>query len=356
MIDRRHDRHSVSRAAAEPRLAVMVRPGKLGIGSAHVLGWMQARNLGYRRIVTLDADFSHDPGDIPRLLAALDQGADVVIGSRFAAGSRLDYVGWRRFVSRSANYLARTALGLPISEYTTSLRAARLDRVPEGLVETIESGGYSFFLICMVRFVRAGLKVTEIPIHFHQRTEGTSKISHLEIVRGALNLVRPTLRRKWQNRYALAGGLPMIARPAISLFSFQRHQVGWFASPARIANHDFAGRQARRRDFTAYRRRVGRRRHALACGRCDRRRLGGAGAAAGVFSRLQFRRGSRRLHRAHRRRRRRDGSSRTCSTCAGSNAPRCCRGSSPPSASRSGRSARPRRACQSCCSCCSAAC
>ena len=196
----------VSRAAAEPRLAVMVRPGKLGIGSAHILGWMQARRLGYRRIVTLDADFSHDPADIPRLLAALDQGADVAIGSRFAAGGRLDYVGWRRFVSRSANYLARNALGLPISEYTTSLRAARLDRVPEGLVETIESGGYSFFLTCMVRFVRAGLKVTEIPIHFHQRTQGTSKISHLEIVRGALNLVRLTLRRKWQNRYALAGG------------------------------------------------------------------------------------------------------------------------------------------------------
>ena len=134
----------VSRAAAEPRLAVMVRPGKLGIGSAHILGWMHARRLGYRRIVTLDADFSHDPGDIPRLLAAPDQGADVVIGSRFATGGRLDYVGWRRFVSRSANYLARTALGLPISEYTTSLRAARLDRVPEGLVETVESGGIFF--------------------------------------------------------------------------------------------------------------------------------------------------------------------------------------------------------------------
>ncbi|HXQ84225.1 MAG TPA: polyprenol monophosphomannose synthase [Xanthobacteraceae bacterium] len=196
----------VSRAAAELRSAVMVRPGKLGIGSAHILGWMHARRLGYRRIVTLDADFSHDPGDIPRLLAALDQGADVVIGPRFAAGGRLDYVGWRRFVSRSANYLARNALGLPISEYTTSLRAARLDRVPEGLVETIESGGYSFFLICMVRFVRAGLQVTEIPIHFHQRTEGTSKISHLEIVRGALNLVRLTVRRKADYGRALPGG------------------------------------------------------------------------------------------------------------------------------------------------------
>src|SRR5208283_2905344 len=85
-------------------------------------------------------------------------------------------------------------------------RAARLDRVPEGLVETIESGGYSFFLICMVRFVRAGLKVREIPIHFHQRTEGSSKISHLEIVRGALNLMLLTVRRKAEHGYARPAG------------------------------------------------------------------------------------------------------------------------------------------------------
>ena len=188
-----------SRAAAERRLAVMVRPGKLGVGSAHMLGWMYARRCGYRRIVTLDADFSHDPSDIPRLLEALDEGADVAIGSRFVAGARLDYVGWRLFVSRSANYLARLALGLPIAEYTTSLRAARLDRVPEGLVETTASEGYGFFLECAVRFVRAGLKVTEIPIHFHERRHGTSKISQIEIVRGALNLARLKIRRKWEN-------------------------------------------------------------------------------------------------------------------------------------------------------------
>jgi dolichol-phosphate mannosyltransferase len=196
----------LSLVTAERRLAVMVRPGKLGVGTAHILGWMHARRLGYRRIVTLDADFSHDPADVPRLLAALDEGTDVVIGSRFAPGGRLDYVGWRLLVSRGANYLARTVLRLPISEYTTSLRAAWLDRVPDGLVETIASGGYSFFLVCAVRFVRAGLKVKEIPIHFHQRTQGTSKISQLEIVRGALNLVLLAVTRKWENGYALAGG------------------------------------------------------------------------------------------------------------------------------------------------------
>ena len=189
----------LSRAASERRLAIMVRPGKLGIGSAHMLGWMHARHCGYRRIVTLDADFSHDPDDIPRLLAALDAGADVAIGSRFAPGGRIDYVGWRRFVSQSANYLARAVLHSPLTEHTTSLRAARLDRVPEGLVETIAREGYGFFLECAVRFVRAGCNVTEIPIHFRDRQHGKSKISQMEIARAALNLLRLKFQRTWQN-------------------------------------------------------------------------------------------------------------------------------------------------------------
>jgi hypothetical protein len=87
----------------------------------------------------------------------------------------------------------------PLTEHTTSLRAARLDRVPEGLVETIASEGYGFFLECATRFVRAGLNVVEIPIHFHERKHGRSKISQIEIVRGALNLVRLRLRRTWEN-------------------------------------------------------------------------------------------------------------------------------------------------------------
>jgi dolichol-phosphate mannosyltransferase len=189
----------LARAPSERRLAVMVRPGKLGVGSAHMLGWMHARHCGYRRIVTLDADFSHDPDDIPRLLAALDGGADVAIGSRFVPGAQIDYVGWRRFVSQSANYLARAVLQSPLTEHTTSLRAARLDRVPDGLVETIAAEGYGFFLECAVRFVRAGLNITEIPIHFRDRQHGKSKISQSEIVRAALNLLRLKLRRTWRN-------------------------------------------------------------------------------------------------------------------------------------------------------------
>jgi dolichol-phosphate mannosyltransferase len=183
-----------ARAAVEPRLHVVVRPRKLGIGSAHKLAWLHARRQGYARIVTLDADFSHDPADIPRLLAMLDTGAEVAIGSRYMPGGRLDYRGWRLFLSRNANVLARRLLRMPITEYTTSLRAARLDRVPEGLVETIDNDGYGFFLACAVGFVRTGLKIVEIPIHFRDRDQGVSKIPRLEIVRGAVNLLRLALQ------------------------------------------------------------------------------------------------------------------------------------------------------------------
>ncbi len=186
----------IARAADDPRLRVIVRPGKLGIGSAHKLGWLYARRHGYARIVTLDADLSHDPADIPRLLDILDKGADFAIGSRYMDGGSLDYHGWRRFLSVNANRLSRWLLRLPMTEYTTSLRAARLDRVPEGMIETIEHDGYGFFLTSAVRFARAGLRITEIPIHFGDRHHGVSKIPRFEILAGAVNLLKLSLEGK----------------------------------------------------------------------------------------------------------------------------------------------------------------
>jgi dolichol-phosphate mannosyltransferase len=203
-----------SRAAVDARLRVIERPGKLGIGSAHSLAWMEARARGYARIVTLDADLSHDPADVPRLLDALDRGADVAIGSRSAPGGRLDYRGWRLFLSRNANRLARLLLRLPMTEYTTSLRAARLDRVPQGLVEAIDNEGYGFFLTSAVRFARAGLKVVEVPIHFRDRTAGASKIPRFEVVRGVLNLAGLAMfRRSSVPAVDLAGTCPQCDRP-----------------------------------------------------------------------------------------------------------------------------------------------
>jgi dolichol-phosphate mannosyltransferase len=181
-------------AAQTSRICLIERNAKLGIGSAHRLAWAHARQLGYARIVTLDADLSHDPADIPRLLAALDAGADVAIGSRFAPGGRIDYKGWRLLLSWTANYLARKLLGLTVREYTTSLRAAHLDAVPVDLVEN-NVDGYSFFLTCIVKFTRAGLTLTEVPIHFRDRHAGHSKLPKTEILRAALTLIRFALER-----------------------------------------------------------------------------------------------------------------------------------------------------------------
>jgi dolichol-phosphate mannosyltransferase len=185
-----------ARAAVEPRVGVLVRPRKFGIGSAHKLGWLHARRRGYARIATLDADQSHNPPDVARLLAVLDAGADVALGSRFAPGARHDYTGVRLAVSRGANLMASALLRLPIAEHTTSLRAAQLARVPEGLVESIESDGYGFFVTCVVRLARAGLNITELPIHFHERHHGASKISKRQVLFGAANLFRLAIDRR----------------------------------------------------------------------------------------------------------------------------------------------------------------
>ena len=185
-----------ARAAADPRVGAVVRPRKLGLGSAHKLGWLHGRRMGYARIATLDADLSHDPADVQRLLDALDAGADVAIGSRFLPGAQLDYQGVRRFLSRTANILATLLLRLSITEHTTSMRAAKLDRVPAGLVETIENNGYSYQVACITRLVRAGLKIAEIPIHFRDRHHGQSKIARREAIYGMVNLLGLAIDRR----------------------------------------------------------------------------------------------------------------------------------------------------------------
>ncbi len=199
-----------NRASSDRRVRMIVRDGKLGIGSAHKLGWLYARRHGYSRFVSLDADLSHDPADVPRLLAALDAGADVAIASRFAPGGHLDYEGWRLFLSKNANRFSRLLLQLPFFEYTTSFRAAKLDRVPAGLVEGIGRQGYGFFLDCVVRLARERLVIAEVPIRFRNRYGGKSKIPRLEILRGMANLLWLTVHRRPGKQSAL----PDFACPA----------------------------------------------------------------------------------------------------------------------------------------------
>jgi len=117
-------------AGAEPRLKAVHRPRKLGLGSAHMLAMAWALRGGYDALVTMDADFSHDPAVIPDLLAQLES-ADFVIGSRYVAGGSCDYVGRRKAMSWWANRLAWLLLGAGLREYTTSFRAFRVSMLRE---------------------------------------------------------------------------------------------------------------------------------------------------------------------------------------------------------------------------------
>jgi len=186
-------------AAREPRLKVIHRPRKLGLGTAHKLAMAYAAKRGYDVLVTMDADFSHKPVDIPRLVDALD-GRDFVIGSRYALGGSCDYTGYRRYVSLLANRLARLLLGIPLFEFTTSFRAFRVDMLRRVDFPSIQAQGYSFFMESVWHIARAGFIVGEVPITFSDRRHGESKIPRFEIVNGAGTLIRLCLKRlrRWR--------------------------------------------------------------------------------------------------------------------------------------------------------------
>ena len=162
-------------ASREPRLHVGQRPDKLGLGTAHHLAMLFAMRRGYDTLITMDADHSHDPRDIPKLIGKLSV-ADFVIGSRYMPGGRCDYGGYRRFVSIAANTAARFLLGLSLHEFTTSFRAFRMKELAKVNFVKMHNYGYSFFMNSVYRLDQAGLRLAEVPINFRDRYAGVSKI------------------------------------------------------------------------------------------------------------------------------------------------------------------------------------
>ncbi len=183
-------------AAEQPRLWVMHRPGKLGLGTAYRAGFRQALGMGAQLILTMDADFSHNPRYIPSMLAKVRAGSDLVIGSRYVRGGGAEgCTGWRIALSRGANLFAKGMLGLEASDCTAGFRCYRravLERID---LDAILSEGYSFLIEMLYRVQRAGFRVGEVPILFVNRRQGTSKISRSEILR-ALGTVLRLARRK----------------------------------------------------------------------------------------------------------------------------------------------------------------
>jgi dolichol-phosphate mannosyltransferase len=165
-------------AAAEPRLHVLHREGKLGLGTAYIAGFRWALERDYDAIFEMDADFSHDPGHIPQFLAALAD-YDVVLGSRYLHG-RVTVVNWpipRLLLSYAANVYARLVTGLPITDATGGFKCFRRQVLETINLDRVGSEGYSFQIEMSLRAWRRGFSLGEIPIVFSDRDLGESKMS-----------------------------------------------------------------------------------------------------------------------------------------------------------------------------------
>ena len=165
-------------AARDRRVRVLHRPGKMGLGSAYIDAFHLGLADGHEVFVQMDTDLSHDPRYLPALLAALDRGADLAIGSRRVRGGGVE--GWgpgRRLLSRGGSLYARTLLGIDVRDLTSGFKAIRR-RVLERLdLAAIRAGGYSFLIETTYRASRHGFRVAEVPIVFVDRRAGHSKMS-----------------------------------------------------------------------------------------------------------------------------------------------------------------------------------
>lgn len=164
-------------AAADPRVHVLHRPGKLGLGTAYVQGFRWALARSYRLVFEMDADFSHDPRHLPAFLALAEE-ADLVLGSRYLNG--VTVVNWpmRRLVlSYAANAYARAVTGIDVSDLTGGFRCYRREVLEAIDLDDVRSSGYAFQIEMTVRAVRKGFRIAETPIIFVDRNVGVSKMS-----------------------------------------------------------------------------------------------------------------------------------------------------------------------------------
>jgi len=159
------------------RVQVLHREGKLGLGTAYVAGFKYALGHDYDAVIQMDADFSHSPEDIPRLLRAVES-ADLVIGSRRVPGGQVE--NWpplRRFISMGGNFYARTILNLPIGDCTAGYKCFRREALEAVDFASVTSNGYGFQVEMNFLWHRAGFRIVEVPIVFPDRTAGHSKMS-----------------------------------------------------------------------------------------------------------------------------------------------------------------------------------
>jgi dolichol-phosphate mannosyltransferase len=176
-------------AERNPRVHVLHRARKLGLGTAYLTGFAWALERDYEYVFEMDADFSHDPSHLPQFLSAIE-GADLVLGSRYR-NKRVTVVNWpmtRLLLSYSANIYARVVTGLPLWDSTGGFKLFRRKVLESIDLNAVKSNGYAFQIEMSFRAWKRGFRIVEIPIVFHDRTEGQSKMSK-RIVREAIWMV-----------------------------------------------------------------------------------------------------------------------------------------------------------------------
>ena len=183
-------------AAQNPRIRVMHRAGKLGLGTAYVegFGWGLAR--GYEYLFEMDADGSHDPKYLPQMLALAVDGADVVVGSRNVPGGGVE--GWgigRNIISKGGSLYARTILGIDVRDVTAGFVCWRRSALEAIELQTITSNGYSFQIEMKYRAVKKGMRLVETPIVFVDRRVGQSKMSRAIVAEALLKVWAIRFRR-----------------------------------------------------------------------------------------------------------------------------------------------------------------
>jgi glycosyltransferase involved in cell wall biosynthesis len=193
-------------AATDPQVHVLHRPGKEGLGAAYVAAFAWARERGYGVAVEMDADGSHQPEELPRLLAAL-RSADVVLGSRWVPGGEVrNWPASRRLLSQGGNTYTRVALGLPLRDATGGYRAYRMPVLGALPLGDVASQGYCFQVDLAWQAWRSGFRVVEVPITFVERERGRSKMSRAIVAEALWRVTWWALRSR--------RGKPRAAHPA----------------------------------------------------------------------------------------------------------------------------------------------
>jgi dolichol-phosphate mannosyltransferase len=164
-------------AAADPQVHVLHRRDKAGLGAAYRAGFDWGLARGYEVLVEMDADLSHQPGQLPAVLAGLDTGADLSLGSRWVPGGAVrNWPRHRRWLSRAGNVYVRLMLGVPVRDATGGFRALRRGTLEVIGIDRVASQGYCFQVDVVRRVFAAGLSTVEVPIEFVERERGYSKM------------------------------------------------------------------------------------------------------------------------------------------------------------------------------------